>query len=725
MSTLTTLIPAYSARFLGPLFKCLQRQTWRDFRVIVADDSPGRRITEALRRGEFDAQATGLKVTVIAGAGSVLRNHQRALDAWDERTPFVHLLMDDDTIDADFYARHVAQHQAEPATAVSVSLRRLIDAQGRPIGALPLPEFIGASTASVVRVDAPMLVQSTVARCENWLGELSHMVLSARAARRFPRPPDEGVSWFGLPDIGTLLNAQDLGPIAVLRQTLGGFRQHGGQTTANPQSRSLKIAHLAWVAFALKAQEDGQLETDAARQAIAIAIRRCLALYAHDDEMLPFLALARDALRDMAVFKSGFAALWGRLLDANPDTRRTGLTAQELKPSASATPTSYEPAGVLILDDFFPNLLTGFRVAEYNALMQRCDRLRVLSCAENFETRHAEYAALYPQFAPRVQRFDPTRAPPTGSAVYCNFLFNATRFLPWIEHHRLPFAFTLYPGGGFGIGWQASDTNLRRVLGSPLLRHMVTTQPVTEAYLLDFAAQHGLVLPPRTMVAGSTANEIYFDAEAARHGAYFGAGKATLDVCFVAEQYMPGAENKGYPEFAAAAVALGDLPALRLHVVGPLTARDTSERLDRLGDRIRFHGRLETSKLQQLLTGMDIAISLSRPGLLHPGNFDGFPTCSSVEASLCGVAIVANDPLAQNTWYTDRESMILVDAEVSSVEQAVRWLAEDPTRIAALGRQGRAVTRAHYAPELQIGPRWAVLQTLMALAGAAPARHAA
>jgi lipopolysaccharide transport system ATP-binding protein len=345
--------------------------------------------------------------------------------------------------------------------------------------------------------------------------------------------------------------------------------------------------------------------------------------------------------------------------------------------------------------------------------MQRCERLRILSCAEDFEARHAEYAALYPDLAPRVQRFDASQSPQPGEVVYCNFLFNAARFLPWIERHRLPFAFTLYPGGGFGIGWVASDANLRRVLASPWLRHIVLTQPVTEAYLQDFGARHGLSLPERSAVYGSTANAIYFDAEASRHGPYYGAGKATLDIVFVAEQYMPGAENKGYPEFAAAAVALHDLPFVRLHVVGPLTPAHTRVDFGPLGGRIRFHGRLETTALQRLFTGMDIAISLSRPGVLHPGNFDGFPTCSSVEASLCGAAIVANDPLAQNQWYEDRVSMMLVQPEAASVEAAVRWLAADPRRIAALGTQGLMQTRRHYEPDVQIGPRWAMLQALM------------
>ena len=40
------------------------------------------------------------------------------------------------------------------------------------------------------------------------------------------------------------------------------------------------------------------------------------------------------------------------------------------------------PPAWWILDDFFPNLLTGFRVAEYNALLDRFPGLRVAFIAD-------------------------------------------------------------------------------------------------------------------------------------------------------------------------------------------------------------------------------------------------------------------------------------------------------------------------------------------------------
>ena len=727
MTRLATLIPAYKPDFLAPLLRALQRQTWRDFRVVVSDDSPGQRITALLRGGHFDDALAGLHVTVVRGPRSALRNHERVLQAWGGATPLVHLLMDDDVVEPTFYERHVALHDTHSGLAASVSLRRLIDAAGRPLGELPLPGFVTSAAGPCVMVDAPTLVRSTVAPCENWLGELSHIVLSADAARCFPLPPERGVSYFGLPDIGTLLAAQHTGPVAVWREVLGGFRQHGGQTTAHTQSRPLKVAHLAWVSFALKARQDGALDDEAVRQAVAVAIRRCLGVYAHDADLRPFFELARDGLTgDLDVFTHHFAALWGTLLDGHPDTRRgdrnpfladrPGVKAEApdtpTAPSVlSAVPTP--PPALLILDDFFPDLLTGFRVAEYNALMALSPQVQVASCAERFDERHAAYAAEFPGLAARVRAFDTAQVPPPGSVAYLNFLNNALRFLPWIERHGLPFAMTLYPGGGFGIGAPFSDTGLKRVLASPLLRHVIATQPITQLYLQDFAAAHGLALPPCTLVPGGVASARYFAPDAPPHQPWFGEGKAVMDIAFVAEKYMHDGANKGWPAFVDALRTLADRPQIRWHVVGGFGPDDLPADEPALRERVRFHGRLTTAALQRLLCGVDVVVSLSRPGMLHAGNFDGFPTGSAVEASLSGAALVVSDVLLQNPGYTDGESICLVEPDGADVSRALQTLLAEPARVCSIARAGQAFTRKHYALERQVGPRWQVLQALL------------
>lgn len=702
MTTIATLIPAYKIDFLPALFASLRSQSWRDFRVILSDDSPGGTITEALRAGRFDALIGELNLTVVRGPCSPLKNHRHLLDVWAGSTPLVHLLMDDDVIYPDFYREHVALHARHKLSA-SVSLRWLTGAGGEPFATLPLPEFATRTDARSFEVDAPLLFDSTVACSQNWLGELSNMVFSADAAACFPRPPRQGVSYFGLPDIGLLLSAIDTGPVRVLRDHLSGFRQHAGQTTANTQSTNLKIAHLAWVAFALQARREGRLDDARARQGIAVATQRCLQVYGADAGMQPYFALVQEHLTsDLARFEAGFADFWQALLASCADTRDWPEPAA--RPVAA---TTRRAAKLAVIDDFFPNLLTGFRVAEYNAYLAAFPHACVLSSAPDFAERHAEYAARYPEFADRVLALDDASVRGRDLAMV-NFLNNADRYLPVLDALRLPFVLNVYPGGGFGIGEPDSDAKLARVLASPLLQQLVYTQPITGQYIEEFAAQRGLRTPPLRAILGGVMNPRYFDASACVHAPHFGAGKQHFDLCFVAEKYMARGVNKGYPEFVAAAHELLDVAAIRFHVVGGFDREDIDVRA--LGDRIVFHGRLETPALQRFFADMDLIVALSRPGSLHRGNFDGFPTGAAVEASLSAVAVLASDVLGQNPGYVHGESMLIVQPHAGDVVRQVRALVGAPDQIAAIAFAGQAVSRRLFAPEAQITPRIALLE---------------
>jgi lipopolysaccharide transport system ATP-binding protein len=369
----------------------------------------------------------------------------------------------------------------------------------------------------------------------------------------------------------------------------------------------------------------------------------------------------------------------------------------------------------LVLDDFFPNLLTGFRVAEYNAHLQAFPQLSVLSSLGDFAAQHARYAQRYPALASRVRPYAPGWLAGAGLA-YLNFLNNAHQFLPALQQHRVPFVLTLYPGGGFGLDEPESDAKLAAVLASPLLQAIIATQSVTQDYLQHFSAQRGLALPPLHRIDGVVANPLYFDADGPRRAPAFGAGKATLDICFVAECYMPLGANKGYPEFIAAALALADCPELRWHIVGGgFTPQDID--VSALGSRIHFHGRLETTALRQFYAGMDIIVSPNQPFLLHSGNFDGFPTGCCVEAALCGVAVMATDALQQNPGYVDGATMLVLDTKAptplaAQIETAIRRMRADPAMLVSIGSAGQALTRQLYAPERQIGQRQHILRAV-------------
>lgn len=375
---------------------------------------------------------------------------------------------------------------------------------------------------------------------------------------------------------------------------------------------------------------------------------------------------------------------------------------------------------ILVLDDFFPNLLTGFRVAEYNALLSAFPRMGVLSANPEFAQHHAAYASLYPQHAGRVLPFEP-QALRDCRLAYLNFLNNAVMFLPHLQEHQTPFVLTLYPGGGFGLRDAQSDAKLLQVLGSGLLQSVIVTVPVTRDYVLDFMRRHGLPSKPVHLVRGVVVNPGYFDS--LRDG--IGASDETpIRICFVAEKYMSAGRNKGYPDFVEAAKSLrrggagAGLP-LEFHIVGSFGPDDWDAA--ELGECIHFHGRLETGELRQFLSGMNLLISPNLPGLLHPGNFDGFPTGSAVEASLCGVALMVTDPLQQNPGYTTNISYLPIpignEEAMASLAPAIfaacRKILEGPhprRYLRQIGLAGRQVSEKLYAPSYQLGLRQALLE---------------
>ncbi|MET0382468.1 MAG: glycosyltransferase, partial [Burkholderiaceae bacterium] len=206
MTTITTLIPAYKPEYLGETLMSLRRQSFRDFRVIVSDDSRDGAITAMLRDGRFAAATDGLDVLAVRGPGNARRNHMSLLDRWAGGSPFVHLLMDDDVIFPGFYQRHLAAH-AGGGYGVSVSARWLSQDDSRPAWSLPIPAAIAEHPLRAVPLSAEQVFSTVVPACDNWLGELSNMVFTAEAAARYPRPPAEGLSYYGLLDIGAVLES--------------------------------------------------------------------------------------------------------------------------------------------------------------------------------------------------------------------------------------------------------------------------------------------------------------------------------------------------------------------------------------------------------------------------------------------------------------------------------------------------------------------------------------
>ena len=356
---------------------------------------------------------------------------------------------------------------------------------------------------------------------------------------------------------------------------------------------------------------------------------------------------------------------------------------------------------VVVLDDFFPNLLSSFRVAEYNWYLEHFPQLKIYSTNPDFKTVYAVYAQNYPQFADRIKPYGDSSLDDCAFA-YINFLNNVNYFLPALSSHCIPFLMTLYPGGGFGLGDPESDAKLDKVLASPLLCGIIATQNIT----LDYLKAKGCTVPVHYIYGGSI-HPIYFESISKEKETKF--DDDAKHICFVGARYMPQGANKGYPQFIEAAKQLiREFPNLRFSVVGNFDTEDVP--LDNeIRMSISFKGPLTTTKLKEFFLTQDIIISPNRPFLLYPGNFDGFPTGCCVEASLCGVAVVCSDELKLNRYYTDGLDIVICNPTPAAIIKAVSELIHDPGLLKSISTRGKSISQKIFDPKKQLGERSSLL----------------
>ncbi|MGY1741608.1 MULTISPECIES: FkbM family methyltransferase [unclassified Blastococcus] len=428
---------------------------------------------------------------------------------------------------------------------------------------------------------------------------------------------------------------------------------------------------------------------------------------------------AADALVDLAMTRYGDVGL---LPDVAARTgRRAGAAGQAVPDDALAllpAPTGpvapAAPARTVVLDDYFPTKGTGFRIAEFDWMLRHGVVAEVMTTIEPLEPLLAEYATLYPETAGQVSAYDPRRLGEFDCASIM-FLNNAARFLYDLEQASLPFVLQLYPGGGLNLGEPGAQRKLRRVLSSPLLQHVITTQPlVTEVVT---ALTGGSV--PVTEVIGGPVGRSHLAPGAGLRTNYFGSGKEHLDVCFVAQRYTVDGSDKGWPVYLAALRTLADagLP-VRGHVVGGFGPADVGEQYAALD--LSFSGVLSTPELRRFYLDMDVIVSPTTPGRLAPGAFDGFPTGACVEAALSGVALVATDPLDQNRLYTDGVDIHMPRADVAEVVERVLAMVAEPDGVRRVAQAGLRTTRRTYGVDAQLYSRRRVLETARASARERP-----
>lgn len=151
-----------------------------------------------------------------------------------------------------------------------------------------------------------------------------------------------------------------------------------------------------------------------------------------------------------------------------------------------------ESLNLIIIDDVFPSISSGSRTQEFTSYLKYIEGTKVLTTGiglpvlgeDSLPEILIDYKRKYHEFGGKVFNFDGIWRPVECKLLYSTFLNNACLCLKFAEENRIPFVFTLYPGGGFVMDNENSNTLLKRVFASSYFRKVIVTEQITYDYLM-------------------------------------------------------------------------------------------------------------------------------------------------------------------------------------------------------------------------------------------------
>lgn len=351
-----------------------------------------------------------------------------------------------------------------------------------------------------------------------------------------------------------------------------------------------------------------------------------------------------------------------------------------------------------IIDSMFPQREPlGFRNYEINGLLNTIKGAKAFTMypmkpgpkawfhhgygikEETFNENKSGYLSVYPENRDKIQWLKP-HAKHQIELAYSYFLAETYTLLPFYNKNKIPFVFTLYPGGAFGLGNEASDAMLYEIFKSPYFRGVITTQDVTHNYLLKKN-----MCPPEKidfLFCGYT----QWEKNEALPKKIYQADKNTFDLCFVAAKYTDKGIDKGYDLFIETAHKLSPkYPDMRFHVVGGFDKNDID--VSALGDKITFYGYQKPDFLKEFYTRMDICCSPNRPYKLFKGNFDGFPL--GFDSMVCGTALFTTDELYNNKGFFSSNEIIIIKPDINDILNKIEFYYNNLDKLYFLSKNGQ------------------------------------
>lgn len=366
---------------------------------------------------------------------------------------------------------------------------------------------------------------------------------------------------------------------------------------------------------------------------------------------------------------------------------------------------------IVVIDGTFPQAEPlGFRNMEINELFKEIPNLNNYTMhpifpgqdawfrhsygvtEEIFNRNKEGYLKVYPQNEKKLKYLYPNKKY-NFKLAYSYFLAETYTLLPFYEANDIPFIFTLYPGGGFGLNNPSSDAMLRKIFNSKCFRKVIATQNITLQYLIEKN------LCPKEKIEYLFCGYLQFQKNEIPEKKFYLKDKTTIDLCFVAAKYSQNGIDKGYDLFIDTAKSLCQkYPHLRFHVIGGFDEKEID--ISEIKDKITFYGYKTPAFLKNFYPSMDICIAPHRLYKLYEGNFDGFPQGFD---SLCfDTLLMTCDELNNNEGFIEGEEIVIIKPELNNILEKIIPLLENTDILYKIGKNGKEKVFEILNPEIRI-----------------------
>lgn len=360
---------------------------------------------------------------------------------------------------------------------------------------------------------------------------------------------------------------------------------------------------------------------------------------------------------------------------------------------------------VSILDDLIPSRLSPWRAYEYNEIIKEIENSQVITDMSNFkhysegnsyEQSLVLLSNLYPELAKNTHQLKLLENSKT-TLFYTIFFHNIQKYFQHFERHKIPFAFTLYPGGGFYFNNYEQEKFLKKVFTSKFFRGVIVNQKFTYNYLLE---KNLCEVDKIKLIHGAPINLNNYNCSINKNF------NGPIQILFMANKYMAYGFDKGFDIFQLVSLRLiKKYPDITFHVIGSFSESDLTFR--ELSENYIFHGSLVEENFGNILNQTQICVSPNRPNALNQGAIDGFPLASSITAGYYKNILFLSDVFneAENINIINGKDFIKINFDPFKISKQIENFIDDRKLLEEVALNGCEKIKDLYSYENQITPR--------------------